>query len=256
MSGDLTDLWTRYTAARDTSHERRLRNELIVEYQSLVDHVARQVAVGLTKQVDEGDLKSYGNLGLIDAIEKFQPERNLRFEAYAVDRIRGSIIDELRRTDSVPRSIRAQSRLLRTATAKLQRSLNRQPTTSEIADLLGVSLERIDEMIAADNAAHAEHLSDHEEPIATAGHIAVAVDDDSIEIFSLREALADAIAALPYRERAILALYYREHLSFDDIRVILDVAVGRISQIHTAALRMLRRSLAGPLLDTYLERTS
>src|SRR5437667_12229802 len=136
-------LWQDYRKSRD----QRLRDRLILNYAPLVKYVAGRLGSGLPAHVDEGDLVSYGLLGLIGAIERYDPDRDVKFETYAIARIKGAIIDELRAMDWVPRSVRARARHIERAIAELEAKLHRAPTDEEIAGKLGIEVEELDESL-------------------------------------------------------------------------------------------------------------
>src|SRR5690348_7739916 len=140
---ELHDLWRRYKA----SGEQRARERLVVAYSPLVKYVAGRMGSGLPAHVEEADLISYGLVGLIAAIERYEPEREIKFETYAIPRIRGAIIDELRALDWVPRSVRARAREIERANVKLEHQLQRAPTDEEIAAELGVEMEEFQESL-------------------------------------------------------------------------------------------------------------
>ena len=144
MAGDDTqDLWREYTKTKDQG----VRDRLILTYAPLVKYVAGRLGSGLPAHVDENDLVSYGLLGLIGAIERFDPDRDIKFETYAIARIKGSIIDELRAMDWVPRSVRSRARDIERAIGELERKLHRAPTDEEIADKLGVSTDDLNDSL-------------------------------------------------------------------------------------------------------------
>jgi RNA polymerase sigma factor FliA len=247
--GGTARLWAEYKK----TNERRLRDQLIVLYSPLVKYVAARVAVGLPQHVDGADLVSYGIIGLIDAIDRFNPVRQVKFETYAIPRIRGAIIDELRAIDWVPRSVRAKARAVEQAYASLEGSLLRTPTDAEVATELGISeselqdilrqisfvgVAALDEvfMVGGDRADRTT-LGDTI-PDATAGPMAMFEDKESKEI------LAQAIMQLGDRERTVLSLYYYEGLTLAEIGEILGVTESRVCQIHTKAVLQLRGRLS------------
>ena len=208
-----------------TQGQREQRDQLIVHYSPLVKYVAGRVAVGLPQNVEQADLVSYGIFGLIDAIEKFDPGRGFKFETYAIARIKGTILDELRSIDWVPRSVRAKARSLEKAYAKLEGELHRTPTDAELADelditddqlqtMLGqisfVGLVALDEMLSGGDRGESATLGD---TIADAGEGPVA----AYEVEEMRHILADAINRLPEREKIVLTLYYYEGLTLAEI---------------------------------------
>jgi RNA polymerase sigma factor FliA len=246
--GGTARLWVEYKK----SGERRLRDQLIVLYSPLVKYVAARVAVGLPQHVDGSDLVSYGIIGLIDAIDRFSPDRQVKFETYAIPRIRGAIIDELRAIDWVPRSVRAKARAVEQAYASLEASLLRTPTDAEVAAELGMSepdLQDILRQISFVGVAALDEVfmvgGDRTDrttlgdtiPDATAGPVALFEDKESKEI------LAQAIMQLGERERTVLSLYYYEGLTLAEIGEILGVTESRVCQIHTKAVLQLRGRL-------------
>lgn len=235
------DLWARYTDHPD----RATRDELIRHYLPLVRYVASRVAARLPQNVEHGDLASYGVFGLIDAIEKFDLDRGFKFETYAVARIKGAILDELRGLDWVPRSIRAKARAVDTAWSDLEGDLHRTPTRDEVADELDMTgdqfavtlnqisltgLVALDELVAGGEGAIT--LGD---TIADLGAGPVVFH----EMDEIGANLAYAIAGMLERERVILTLYYREGLTLADIGVVLGVTESRVCQIHTKAIMQL-----------------
>ncbi len=236
------DLWRRLK--RDGNPE--ARDGLILHYAPVVKFVAGRLRGGLPATVESQDLMSYGTIGLIDAIDKFDPERGLRFEAYAVTRIRGAIIDELRRLDWVPRSVRARAREIQEALATAEHRLGRSVSEAELASELGVdtaALQRSLDDVAAGGVLALDDSGDdgprlHEvlvDPGADpAGHV---------ERGETRRILVEAVKALPERERHVVALYYFESLTLARIADILQVTESRVSQIHTKAVLSLRNRL-------------
>ncbi len=242
-------LWAEYKA----DGERRIRDQLIVLYSPLVKYVAARVAVGLPQHVDGSDLVSYGIIGLIDAIDRFDPVRQVKFETYAIPRIRGAIIDELRAIDWVPRSVRAKARAVEQAYAALEASLLRTPNDSEVAAELGISesdLQDILRQISFVGVAALDEVfmvgGDRTDrttlgdtiPDSTAGPVAMFEDKESKEI------LGQAIMQLGERERTVLSLYYYEGLTLAEIGEILGVTESRVCQIHTKAVLQLRARLS------------
>ena len=230
------------------------RDALIVHYSPLVKYVAGRVAVGLPQNVDQADLVSYGIFGLIDAIEKFDVERGFKFETYAISRIKGAIIDELRSIDWVPRSVRTKARSLEKAYAKLEAEHHRAPTDTELADEMGVSenqlqtmlgqisfigLVALDETLSGAGGERGETMS-LGDTVAdpTPGPVA------AYEVEEMRQILADAINNMPEREKIVLTLYYYEGLTLAEIGEVLGVTESRVCQIHTKSVIHLRAKLA------------
>jgi RNA polymerase sigma factor for flagellar operon FliA len=235
------------------SGDRAIRDRLILTYAPLVKYVAGRLGSGLPAHVEEGDLVSYGLLGLMGAIERFDPDRDIKFETYAISRIKGSIIDELRSMDWVPRSVRARARDIERAIGQLEARLMRAPTDEEIAEHLGVttvdledalleisrsSIAALDELWSSSATGDAVALIDTlEDPQAPEPQRAMAQTE-------LREALGEAIARLPEREKLVVTLYYYEELTLREIGEVLGVTESRVSQLHTKAILRLKARLA------------
>ncbi|HEX6237327.1 MAG TPA: FliA/WhiG family RNA polymerase sigma factor [Acidimicrobiales bacterium] len=244
-TGDIGGLWHAYKS----DGQRAARDELIVRYAPLVHFVAGRVAVGLPPTVDRADLVSYGIFGLIDAIERFDPTRGYRFETYAVARIRGHMLDELRTLDWVPRAVRRRAREIEETCGALEAELHRAPNDAELAEALGCSLHEVQRdlaqtavvnLVAFDAAVAASTDGD---PATTVGDSLV-VDEEGpgevVELAETRRVLADGIARLADRERTVVALYYHDGLTLAEIGEVLGVTESRVCQIHSKAVMQLR----------------
>jgi RNA polymerase sigma factor for flagellar operon FliA len=250
ISEDTKALWLEYRRTGD----RGLRDRLILMYAPLVKFVAGRLGSGLPAHVDEGDLVSYGLLGLIGAIERYDPEREIKFETYAISRIKGAIIDELRALDWVPRSVRTRARDIERAIGELERKLHRAPTDDEISEKLGITNDELEDSLTEISRSSIAALD--ELWTATAGGDQVALID-TIEDTSgpdpqgalaqteMKEALGEAIARLPEREKLVVTLYYYEELTLREIGEVLGVTESRVSQLHTKAILRLKARLAG-----------
>lgn len=228
------------------------REWLIMHYAPLVSAVAGRVGLRLPSMVEHADLVSCGMFGLIDAIEKYEPGRAVRFESYASSRIRGAIIDELRAMDWVPRSVRTKARAIDRAYGELEATLHRTPTDTEVADRLEVSMDdlrtafsqlstvnivALDEMLGGDDRPGAISLGD------TLGDDRVVDPAGSVDAQETTYLLARAIEQLSERERMVVVLYYYEGMTLAQIGRALGVTESRISQMHTAAMQRLRTRL-------------
>jgi len=243
---ELRDLWRRYK--RDG--EDRARERLVVAYSPLVKYVAGRMASGLPAHVEEADLISYGLGGLISAIERFELEREIKFETYAITRIKGAIIDELRSLDWVPRSVRARARAIERANSKLEHKLQRAPTDEEMARELEMSVSDFqDALLQISNSTVA--ALDELWTVSDASGDQVSLLDtlqdpgapdpaQVIDATDLKDRIADAIARLPEREKLVVALYYYENLTLREIGEVLGVTESRVSQLHTKAVLRLR----------------
>jgi RNA polymerase sigma factor FliA len=241
-------LWRDYVTDRDPA----LRDRLILHYAPLVKYVAGRVGSGLPAHVEQADLASYGTFGLIDAITRYQPSREVKFESYAMARIRGAIIDELRTTDWIPRSVRSKARQFERTVAALESQLQRSPTDEEVAAEMEMDVEEVrkflgqlslvnvvalDELLTDDDGGAprlVDTLQDNRalDPQAMAEH------------GEARQLLARAVEQLPEREKVVVSLYYFEGLTLADIGRVLGVTESRICQLHTKAVLHLRTKLA------------
>jgi RNA polymerase sigma factor FliA len=225
------------------------RERLILHYAPLVKYVASRVATGLPASVDQADLVSYGMFGLIDALQKFEPGRGNKFETYAIPRIRGAIIDELRAMDWVPRSVRFKQREIEKALTNLEAMLKRQPTDAELAERLGMSVRELHEVITQISFVSVLALdetvsvgADRGEKVSLVDTLADKGFDPStgVESQETRSLLAAAINELSEREKIVVTLYYFEGLTLAEIGEILGVTESRVCQIHTKAVGVLR----------------
>ncbi|HUO47466.1 MAG TPA: RNA polymerase sigma factor WhiG [Acidimicrobiales bacterium] len=242
-------LWAEYKGSGD----RQIRDQLIVLYSPLVKYVAARVAVGLPQHVDGSDLVSYGIIGLIDAIDRFDPIRQVKFETYAIPRIRGAIIDELRAIDWVPRSVRAKARAVEQAYQTLEASLLRTPTDAEVAAELDISERELQDILRQVSFVGVAALDEvfmvggERTDRTTLGDTIPDVSDGPVALFEDKESkeiLAQAIMGLGDRERKVLSLYYYEGLTLAEIGDILGVTESRVCQIHTKAVLQLRAKLS------------
>ena len=243
-------LWQEFRKSRDQG----IRDRLILTYAPLVKYVAGRLGSGLPAHVDEGDLVSYGLLGLIGAIERYDPDREIKFETYAIMRIKGAIIDELRSLDWVPRSVRSRAREIERAIVELERTLMRAPTDEEIAAKVGITGDELDRslfeisrssMAALDELWTPQGGGDQVALIDTIEDEAGADPEFSLEQTELNEALAESIARLPEREKLVVTLYYYEELTLREIGEVLGVTESRVSQLHTKAVLRLKARLSG-----------
>jgi RNA polymerase sigma factor for flagellar operon FliA len=233
--------------------DRLVRERLILHYAPLVTAVAGRVGMRLPAMVEQADLVSYGMFGLIDAIEKYEPGRSVKFETYASSRIRGAIIDELRAMDWIPRSVRTKARAVDRAYAELESELHRVPTEREVAarlqidvrelralftQLSTVNVAALDELLGA-----GEDRSDRLSLIDTLGDDRTPDPENSFEAQETKFLLARAIDQLGEREKLVLVLYYYEGMTLAEIGRVLGVTESRISQMHTAAMLRLRARL-------------
>lgn len=242
--------WEEYKQTGD----RKAREALILAYAPLVKYVAGRVSIGLPANVDYDDLVSYGVFGLVDALEKFDTDRGVKFETYAVARIRGAIIDGLRSADWVPRSVRQKSKELEKTITALEAKLGRPASDQEVAAALGIGISEYHALLAEVKGIALASLEevwsgdpDEEGKLRIGQMIENDASEDPTahaEGNEVKRILAEAIDELPERERLVVALYYFEELTLKEIGQVLDVSESRVSQIHTKALLRLRGRLA------------
>ncbi len=247
---DTQSLWREYARTRD----RATRDRLILTYAPLVKYVAGRLGSGLPAHVDEGDLTSYGLLGLIGAIERFDPERDIKFETYAIARIKGSIIDELRALDWVPRSVRSRARDIERAITELEAKFGRAPTDEEIADKVGITTAELEDSLTAISRSSIAALDELWSVSGQGGDTVALIDtiedtqgpqpQTALDATEVKEALGEAIARLPEREKLVVTLYYYEELTLREIGEVLGVTESRVSQLHTKAVLRLKARLA------------
>jgi RNA polymerase sigma factor for flagellar operon FliA len=246
---ELRDLWKRYKVDGDAS----ARERLVVAYSPMVKFVAGRLGAGLPSHVDDADLISYGLMGLIGAIERFEPERGIKFETFAMTRIRGSIIDELRSLDWVPRSVRSRAREIETAQAKLEHELQRAPNEAELAAKLGIDEDELRSSLLeiANSSVYAldelwtvsDSSGDQVSLLDTISDPRAEDPQETLASSEIKDRLTDAIASLPEREQLVVALYYYEHLTLREIGEVLGVTESRVSQLHTKAVMRLKSHL-------------
>ena len=238
MIMDILTVWKQYKATKSVE----LRNILAEHYLPLIKIVGGRLAISLPPHLDRDDLMSSGFFGLLDAIDRFDLSRNIKFETYAGVRIRGAMIDYLRSKDWIPVTLRQKIRKYEQAVYKLENELGRSATDAEVAEALGITLEELHTLIGQSNAATIIPL---EEYLQTDTQEAVDANPaDSIEFLEMKDMLAKAIDRLPEKERTVISLYYYEELTLKEISLILHLSEARISQLHTKAIFRMRNYLA------------
>jgi len=242
------ELWQQYRKNRDPA----IREAFIKQYAPLVKYVAGKVAVGMPNNVEFDDLVGYGVFGLIDAIDKYDPDKNVKFKTYAVTRIRGAIFDELRLIDFVPRSVRQKTREIESTISSLEAQLGRTASNQEVAGALGINEAEYMKVIQKISGTSIISLNDLWYSGDDNDKVSIG---DSIESPSslnpdvmvvneeIRRVIVEAINELPDKEKKILVLYYYEDLTLKDIGRVLQVTESRVSQLHTKAVLHLRSKL-------------
>jgi RNA polymerase sigma factor for flagellar operon FliA len=234
------------------SGEQGARERLILHYAPLVKYVAGRLGAGLPQSVEQSDLVSNGMFGLMDALEKYDPGREVKFETYAIPRIRGAIIDELRAMDWVPRSIRSKARGVEKAHTQLEAKLGREPTDPEVAERLGLDIGELHEVLtqislvsvmALEESVGGDERGEQRSLIDTLADVAGGDPSTGLEGQEMRSILSAAINSLSEREKVVITLYYFEGLTLAEIGEILGVTESRVCQIHTKAVGSLRTGL-------------
>lgn len=246
VEAGIVALWRAYGEHRDAA----LRERLVLHYAPLVKYVAGRVGTGLPAHVDAGDLVQSGIFGLVDAIDRFEPERGLKFETYAMQRIRGAILDDLRAQDWVPRSVRSRAREVERALERLEARLLRTASDAEVADELGLSVSDLRDLYAQLQLTSVVAL-DELVAVGRGGmSLAETLPDDSMpdpgavmDGVENRRLLAQAVSQLIERDRLVVTLYYFENLTLAEIGEVLGVTESRVCQLHTRAVLRLRAKL-------------
>ena len=242
------ELWLEYKKTKSP----QLRDKFIRQYMPLVKYVAGKLAVGMPGSVEFDDLVGFGQFGLLDAIEKFDPGKNVKFKTYAVTRIRGAIFDELRQLDWVPRSVRQKSREIEDTIVDLESKLGRTATDAEIAEKMGVSESEYQQTVMKVSGTSVLSLNDVWYSGNDNDHMSIGDSIESpsslnpdviVEREEIRKVIVEAINELPEKEKMVIVLYYHEDLTFKEIGQVLEVSESRISQLHTRANLRLRAIL-------------
>src|SRR5574344_1340926 len=242
------NLWAEYRKTKSPA----LRDKFIRQYMPLVKYVAGKISVGMPNSVEFDDLVGFGQFGLLDAIEKYDPEKNVKCKTYAVTRIRGAIFDELRQMDEVPRSVRQKSREIEDTINSLEAKLGRTASDSEIADALGMSENDYRQTIMKVSGTSVLSLNDVWYNGEDSGSMSIGDSIESpssmnpdavVERDEIKKVIVQAINELPEKEKMVIVLYYHEDLTFKEIGQVLKVSESRISQLHTKANLRLRAKL-------------
>jgi RNA polymerase sigma factor for flagellar operon FliA len=245
---DEDELWRRFTKSR----EQEIRDYFVLKYAPLVKYVAGKISIGMPQSIEFDDLVSYGVFGLIDAINKFDFNRGIKFKTYAMTRIRGAIFDELRSIDWIPRSIRQKAKQIEQVISELENKLGRTVEDDEIAQELGISNEEFQSllnklsgtsMLSLNDIWYLGDDSDELSILETLEAPENMNPDVMIEKEEIRDYIIDAIKKLPDKEKKVIVLYYYEDLTLKEIGEVLEVTESRVSQLHTKAIMRLRGRL-------------
>ena len=242
---ELEALWGRYL---QNKADRKLRDEIIVQYIYLTRYVISRIKMSLPPNFAIEDITSFGVEGLIDAVEKYSPEKGAHFETYAIMRIRGAIIDKIRSQDWLPRSTRRKIKSIKNAAENLRLELGRTPTTQEIADNLGMDVEKINAILSEDTSVGSLYDKKYagDEGIELIDTIEDTNSVDPLEKLQekdVKNELQEALSNLPERERMVMVLYYHENMTLKEIGAYIDVSESRVCQIHARAIVKLKNIL-------------
>jgi len=232
-----------------------LKEQIVLEHTPLIRYIVNRIAVRLPSHIDLDDLHNTGVIGLMDAIEKYDPDKNCKFKTYAEFRIKGAILDQLRSLDWVPRSVRQKSRRLERAYGEVEQRLGRSASEEEVADSLGLQLDKFHELlnqVRGISLVNLEEIRGSSPDGDRSGTFADIVEDvhsenpfASLKLQEMKEIIGDTIATLPEKERLVVSLYYYEDLNMKEIGSILGITESRVCQIHTKAVLRLRSKLKG-----------
>ncbi len=238
---EIMTLWHNYKKNKDL----QAKSKLIEEYIQLVKVIAGRLYTSYGTNVEYDDLVSYGIFGLIDAIEKFDLDKEVKFETYAQIRIRGAIIDQLRSLDWIPRSVRQKVRQVDDAFSKLENQLGRSVSDVEVAEELGITIKELQNILMQTNSFNVVSLEEtvFENNIIPKGEQSDPLPEELVCIKESHDILKDNIDNLPNREKQVISLYYYNNLTYKEIGSILEVSESRISQLHSKAISRLRSKL-------------
>ena len=229
------------------------REELIIEYMRVVRYIAGRMAIHVPSTVDMGDLISWGVLGLMDAVEKYDHQQDIKFSTYASIRVRGAILDQIRSLDWAPRSLRAMARRIGNARDRLRHELGREPTSEDIAQYLDIDEDQVDDIMSQLQTAQVLALDDYMPSEDDYENRKINLTSDatakSPEVYAEEQErldrLVQAILKLPDQQQKVLNLYYYEELTLKEIGAVLEVSESRICQVHGAAMKALRKAVRG-----------
>lgn len=243
---ELANLWQEYL--RDKTNK-TARDTLIVQYIYLIRYVVGRVKVTLPSTISIEDIAGYGVEGLINAIERYSPQKNTRFETYALIRIRGSILDRIRSQDFLPRSVRKKIKDIKNAQEHLKQELGRMPTTSEVANFLDMEPEKVTQILSEDTTMTSLYdkkgsTDDSVEIIDTIQDTNKLNPQEQAEEQNVKQELEKALRRLPERERIIMVLYYQENMTLKEIGQTINMSESRVCQLHAQAIMKLKNILS------------
>ncbi len=252
---ELVELWKTYQANKQ---DKQTRDKLIVQYIYLTRYVIGRIKVSLPPSFSYEDITSYGIEGLIDAVEKYSPDRGAKFETYALMRIRGAIIDKIRANDWLPRTVRKKIKDVKNAFQELKNELGRMPTSSEVGAKLGIEKEKVDEILASDTSIDSlydkKNLGDESvEIIDTIEDSKSERPEEAAEKKDAKKELEKALKKLPERERMLLVFYYHENMTLKEIGEAINVSESRVCQLHAQAIMKLRNILSATRQDRMIK---
>ena len=242
----LHELWDKYL---ENKANKELRDKLIIQYIYLARYVVGRIKVNLPPSFSFEDVVSFGIEGLIDAIEKYYPTKGAKFESYALMRIRGAIIDKIRSSDWLPRTLRKKIKDIKLATERLKKQMGRAPSTREVADFLGMTEDKVLEILSSDVSVNSIYDKkgtgdDSVEIIDTIEDENSNRPEEEIERVDAKKELENALKKLPERERTLLVCYYHENMTLKEIGEAINVSESRVCQLHSQAIMKLRNILS------------
>lgn len=237
-------IWEEYRKTKSSS----IKDKIIEKYAHLIKLVAGRISIYTNSQIDYEDLLSYGVFGLIDAIDKFDYEKGIKFETYASLRIRGEIIDNIRRIDWIPRSLRQKNKLLENAVSSFEAEYGREPTNEELSEILNLSIKDVEDLVKNSSIYNLISLDDyleqsHEKSSDSIVCNSIKTPEEALSQKELNKMLAEVIDSLNENQRKVITLYYYEELTLKEIAQIMNVSESRISQIHSKTIKILKSKM-------------
>ncbi len=236
----MNEIWNQYVK----THNAQLKDKLTEHYVHLVKLVAGRLGIYLNQYIDLDDLVGYGVLGLIDAIDKFDPNKNVKFETYASLRIRGAILDAIRKLDWIPRTLRKKQKDIDKIYIELESKLGRTPVDQEVADALHISLDEYNTLLKEVNVSTLVSIDENVYQFESVRDHNAQIPEQCVEENEMKDTLAKLIDQLPEREKKVIFLYYYEELTLKEISRVLEVSESRVSQLHTKAVSRLRANMS------------